>query len=68
MKTFLSKRFTEKPVRLTAEKKGLVIVLPFLGKLSLGLRLSLKASICKNLPFCKICVTFKSSARIFNSF
>ena len=68
IKTFLRKRFTEKTVRLTAEKKGLVIVLPFLGKLSLDLRLSLKASICKNLPFCKIWVIFKSSTRIFNFF
>ena len=54
IKSFLSKRLTEKPVTLTAEKKDLVIVLPFLGTLSLGLRTRLKNSISKDLPFCKI--------------
>ena len=38
IKNFLNKRLTEKPVKLTAEKKDLVIVLPFLGKLSVDLR------------------------------
>ena len=36
---------------LTAEKNDLVRVLPFLGKLSIDLRTSLKIKICKNLPF-----------------
>ena len=35
---YFSKRLTEKPVTLTAKKKDLVIVLPFLSKLSLDLR------------------------------
>ena len=42
VKSFLNKRLTEKPVTLTAEKKDLVIVLPFLGKLRLDLRTRLK--------------------------
>ena len=54
IKKFLSKRLTEKPVTLTADKKDLVVVLPFLGKLSLDLRTRLKNSISKNLPFCKV--------------
>ena len=68
IKNFLNKRFTEKPVTLTAEKKDLVIVLPFLRKWSLDLRTRLKNSISKNLPFYKIRVIFKSSARISNFF
>ena len=52
-KTFSIKRLTEKPVTSIAEKKDLVIVLPFLGKLSLDLRTRLKSSISKNLCFCK---------------
>ena len=68
IKTFLNKRLTEKPVTLTAEKKDLVIVLPFLRKWSLDLRTRLKNSISKNLPFCKIRVIFKSSTRISNFF
>ena len=66
IKNFLNKRLTEKPVTLRAEKKDLVIVLPFLGKLSLDLRTRLRNSISKNLPFCKIRVIFKSSTRISN--
>ena len=68
IKNFLNKRLTEKPVTLTTEKKDLVIVLPFLGKLSLDLRTRLRNSISKNLPFCKIRVIFKSSTRISNFF
>ena len=68
IKNFLNKRLTEKPVTLTAEKKDLVIVLPFLGKLSLGLRTLLRNSISKNLPFCKIRVILKSSLCISNFF
>ena len=68
IKNFLNKRLTEKPVTLTAEKKDLVIVLPFLGKSSLDLRTRLRNSISKNLPFCKIRVIFKSSTRISNFF
>ena len=58
----------KQPVTLTAEKKDLVIVLPFLGKLSLGLRTRLKNSISKNLPFSKIRVIFKSLTSISNFF
>ena len=68
IKNFLNKRLTEKPVTLTDEKKDLVIVLPFLGKLSPDLRTRLRNSISKNLPFCKIRVFFKSSTHISNFF
>ena len=68
IKNFLNKRLTEKPVTLTAEKKDLVIVLPFIGKLSLDLSRRLRNSISKNLPFCKIRVIFKSSTCISNFF
>ena len=68
IKNFLNKRLTKKPVILTAEKKDLVIVLPFIGKLSLDLRTRLKNSISKTLPFCKIRVIFKSTTRISNFF
>ena len=64
IKNFLSIGLTEKPVTLTAAKKDLLIVLPFLGKWSLDLKTRLKNSISKNLPFCKIRVIFKSSTHI----
>ena len=68
IKNFLNKRLIEKPVTLTADKKDLVRVLPFLGKLSLDLRTRLRISVSKNLPCCKIRVIVKSSARISNFF
>ena len=68
IKNVLNKRLTEKPVTLTAEKKDLVIVLSFLGKLSLDLKTRLRNSISKNLLFCKTRVIFKSSTRISNFF
>ena len=54
IKNFLNKRLTEKPVTLTAEKNDLVIVLSFLGKLSLDLRTLLKIVSIKNFPFAKL--------------
>ena len=54
IKSFLNKRLTEKPVTLTAEKKDLFIVLPFLGKLSLDLRTCLKTVSVKTFPFVKL--------------
>ena len=64
IKNFLNKKITEKPVTLTAEEMDLVIVLPFVGKLSLDLRTCIKNGIIKNLLFLKIRVSFKSSTRI----
>ena len=51
IKNFLNKRLTEKSITLAAEKNDLVIVLPFLGKLSLDLKIRLKNSISKSLTF-----------------
>ena len=58
-----SKKFSvkKKPVALAAEKKDFVIVLPFLGKLSLDLRVCLKNSASKSLAFCK-------NFKIFNTY
>ena len=56
IKQFLKKRLPEKPFTLTAEKMDLVIVLPFLGKLSLDLRTRLKT----------LSAIFKSLTRISN--
>ena len=62
------KKLTEKPVTLTAEKKHLVIILPFLGKLSLDLRTCLKSSISENLPFRKLRLIFKPATHISSFF
>ena len=54
IKKFLNKSLTEKPVTLTAEKKDLVTVLPFLGKSLLDLRIRLKIVSVKTFPFVKL--------------
>ena len=56
------------PVTLTAEKKNLVIVLPFFGMISLASRTSLKNSISEKLSFLKDIVIFKSSTCISEFF
>ena len=68
IKTFLNKRFLHTPVAVTVEKKELFIALPYLGNLSLAIRIRLQNSINKNLLFCKIEVIFKSTTRISNFF
>ena len=54
------------PVALTVEKKELLVALPNLGNLSLAIRIRLKNSSNKHLPFCKIRVIFKSTTRLSN--
>ena len=68
IETFLNKTFWHTPVALTVEKKELFIVLPYLGNLSLALGRHLQKSINKNLPFCKIKVTFQSTTCLSNFF
>ena len=63
IKNFLNKNFLNTPVTLTVKRKELLIVLPYLGNVSLALRTRLQNSINKNLPFCKIKVIFKSTTR-----
>ena len=66
IKTFLNKKFLHTPIVLTVEKKELFITLPYLGNLSLTTRTRLQNSMNRNLPFCKIKVIFKSTARLSN--
>ena len=66
IKNFLNKKFLNILVTLTVKKKELLIVLSYLGHLSLALRTRLQNSINRNLPFCKIKVIFKSTTRLSN--
>ena len=62
IKTFLNKKFLHTTlVALTVEKKELLIILPYLGKLSLALTTSLQNSIDKNS---KIKVISKSATHL----
>ena len=60
--------YTAKEVVLTVEKWDVLIVLLYLGFLSLQLRTPLEKVFNKCLPCCKLRVVFKSSVRIRNFF
>ena len=60
----MNKKFLHTPAALNDEKKELFIILPYLGNLSLALRRRVQNCIHKNLPYCKIKVIFKSTARL----
>ena len=68
VKRFLDKVFVEKKTFLTASKKQLVCVLPFIGKKSLQLRSRLVKSIQGNLQFCSLKVVFQSPCKLRSLF
>ena len=49
-------------------KIELTLVLPNLGKLSLGLRTRLRRTIERDLPYCKLKVIFRSSVNLAHCF
>ena len=64
VKTFLDTVFIKKKTFLTASKKQLVCVLPFIGKKSLQLRSRLVKSIQGNLQFWSLKVVFQSPCKL----
>ena len=57
-----------KETTLTVEKKPLVLVLPYLGSISLQTRTNLKKSLKNILNCCKLQIVFKKKARLSNNF
>ena len=53
---------------MTVPQKELLIILPFLGKLSLKIRNRLQNCIKNNIPFCKLKVAFQSKNRLATLF
>ena len=68
VKRFLDKVFIKKNTFLTASKKQLVCVLPFIGKKSLQLRSRFIKSIQGNLQFCSLKVVFQSPCKLRSLF
>ena len=68
IKKFLNKLYTKKQVYLTAEKKKLLIVLPFLGSLSFKIRKRLSSCLKKHLPHCELITVFRSKNRFSKLF
>ena len=64
----MNKLYIKKPVMLTAPKKQLYIVLPFMWKMSALLKSGGIRSLHKRLQFCKVKIVFKISNRLKNYF
>ena len=65
---FFNKIFTTKKQVQTAEKKKLLLVLPYLGKFSLQTKNNLLKLFKKTLPFCDLQILFKTEKRLCNFF
>ena len=57
-----------KETTLTVEKKPFVLVLPYLGSISLQTRTKLKKSLKNILNYCKLQMVFKNKTRLGNNF
>ncbi|XP_057302826.1 uncharacterized protein LOC130636989 [Hydractinia symbiolongicarpus] len=68
IKSFLDRMFQDKKVFSTVSKLEVLIILPYLGNISLKLRTHLVKTFDKHLPCCKLRVIFKSGCRIGNFF
>ena len=62
IKNFLDKVLTQKSVVSTVPKNDLMIVLPYLGKLSLQVRTTINRMMKKKLPHCNFELYFNVSA------
>ena len=58
-KTFLDQLYLKRPHKLTAKKKTLTLILPFLGEVSLQTRIKLEKVLKRTLIYCKIQRVFK---------
>ena len=68
IKKIFDKLYVSKKVYQTAEKKSLLIVLPFLGRLSFETRNRLSSCIKSQLPFCSLKIAYQSKNRFSNLF
>ena len=67
-KKFMDNIYVEKETTLTVEKKPLVLVLPYLGSISLQTRNKLKKSLKNILNCCKLQIVFKNKTRLGKNF
>ena len=68
IKTFLNKLYVPKKVYLTAPKKELFIILPYLETMSSSLKRKLRNCFGNSLPQCNIKIIFKSTTRLSSLF
>ena len=65
-KKFMDNIHVVKETTRTVEKKPLVLVLPYLGSVSLQTRTKLKKSLKNILNYCKLHIVFKNKTRLDN--
>ena len=65
---FLNKLFVSKKIVHTAEKKQVLIVLPFLGPLSFEIRSRLQKCLKSYIPYCSLKVVYQSKNRLSSVF
>ena len=68
IKKILDKVLTQKVVVSTVTKKDLMIVLPYLGKLSLQIRTRINRVMKNKLPHCNFRIVFQSKCKLINFF
>ena len=68
LKEFLDRVLTRKVVVSTVPKKDLMIVLPYLGKLSLQIRSRINRAMRNKLPHCNLRIVFQTKCKLINFF
>ena len=68
IKKFLDEVLTQKVVVSTLPKKDLMIVIPYLGKLSLQIRTKINRVMKNKLPHCNFRIIFQSKCKLINYF
>ena len=68
IRTFFQKLYVSKQVYITVPKKQLLIILPFLGKLSSKLKQRVANCFKSSLPQCEVKIIFKSTNRLSSLF
>ena len=68
IKVFLDRVLTPEVVASTVSKNNLMIVLPYLGKLSLQIRTRINRVMKNKLPHCNIRIAFRTKCKLINFF
>ena len=68
IKEFLGKILTPRPVVSIVPKKDLIIILRYLGKLSLQIRTRINRIMKNKLPYCNVQFVFQAKCKISNFF
>ena len=68
IKKFLNKIFAPKKIVFTVPKKEIMIVLPYLGKISLNIRTKIIRMVRSRIPYCNVRFVYQSKCKLSNLF